>query len=108
MQNASTAERRIESGPLTAQRVLPSPRILLVVDDDLLGRDLADSLESLGYAVDDILTSALAPLEEGFRLRSDIVLVDLELRGQIAPQSRAAAPNLRQVQFLLRPPPGLR
>lgn len=85
MQSASTTERRIKVVPSTAQRVLPSTRILLVVDDDSLGRDLADSLESLGYAVDDILTSELAPLEEGFRLRSDVVLVDLELRGQIEP-----------------------
>lgn len=85
MQRAGAAERRIEFGPLTARRALPSTRILLVVEDDLIGRDLADSLESLGYSVDDILTSELAPLEEDFRLRSDVVLVDLELRGEIEP-----------------------
>ena len=85
MRSAGAIEKRNEAGPLARQRAFLAPQILLVVDDDLLGRDLADSLESLGYAVDDILTSALAPLEEGFRLRSDVVLVDLELRGQIAP-----------------------
>lgn len=85
MQRAGVTQGPTEFAPLPQQRALPSARILLVVEDNLIGQDLADSLELLGYAVDDIVTSELAPLAENFRLRSDVVVVDLELHGQIEP-----------------------
>lgn len=39
------------------------------------------SLESLGYAIDDILTSEQPPLEGAFQLNAGVVIVDVELKG---------------------------
>ncbi len=42
-------------------------------------------LGGFGYAVDDILTSAGALFAEGFQLKSDLVVVDLELQSETDP-----------------------
>ncbi|UBF26479.1 response regulator [Kovacikia minuta CCNUW1] len=58
------------------------PRILVVEDEYVLAMSLQESLESLGYAVPDILDSAEAAIEKALELRPDLVLMDIRLRGE--------------------------
>jgi len=61
-----------------------SPRRLMVVEDEsLLAEDLAKRLTRLGYEVVGVAGSGEAGVEAGGRLRPDLVLMDINLRGQI-------------------------
>ena len=60
-------------------------RVLLIVDGTEIGNDLADTLETLGYTVADILTSAKQPLERGYHLEADVVVLDLQVRDTADP-----------------------
>ena len=60
-------------------------RVLLIVDGAEIGNDLADTLETLGYTVADILTSAKPPLESGYDLQADVVVLDLQVRDTADP-----------------------
>ena len=55
-------------------------KVLLIVEGAEIGNDLADTLETLGYTVADILTSAKPPLESGYDLEADIVVLDLQVK----------------------------
>ncbi len=60
-------------------------RVLLIAEHAEIGNDLADTLEILGYRVTDILTSADQPLEVGYDLEADVVILDLQVKGALDP-----------------------
>ena len=56
-------------------------RILIVEDERLVGFDLRRRLSRLGHAVVGIAVSGEAAIEHAQRLRPDLVLMDVRLRG---------------------------
>lgn len=85
MQSGSATDRRVEPSELSEIRDSSIARILLLVEGDQIGLDLGDLLETLGYSVDDILTSASVVFAKDFQFKSDLVVVDLELQPEIDP-----------------------
>jgi len=55
-------------------------KVLLIVEGAELGNDLADALETLGYTVADLLTSAKPPMESDYDLEADVVVLDLQVK----------------------------
>ena len=55
-------------------------KVLLIVEGAEIGNDLADALETLGYTVADILTSAKRPMESDYDLEADVVVLDLQVK----------------------------
>ena len=68
-------------------------RLVIVEDEDLLAEDLATRLTNLGYEVAAVASSGEAGVEVTERLRPDLVLMDINLRGRI--DGIAAAEKLR-------------
>lgn len=58
-------------------------QILVVEDEYILACNLQESLELLGYTVVNIVDSGEAAIEEASKLRPDLVLMDIRLRGKI-------------------------
>jgi CheY-like chemotaxis protein len=68
-------------------------RLVIVEDESLLAEDLAKRLMRLGYEVVGVASSGEAGVEAGERLRPDLVLMDIHLRGEV--DGIAAAERLR-------------
>lgn len=83
MQATSVTNGLTATAPSLSMGRRDSTRILLIVEEPLLRLDLADGLESFGYAVDEILTSEQPPLEGAFQLGADVVVFDAELMGRL-------------------------
>lgn len=58
-------------------------QLLIVEDDYSLALNLQKSLESLGYLVLDIVGSAAVAIEKASELRPNLVLMDIELKGEM-------------------------
>ncbi len=63
--------------------VAASTRILIAEDDGLIAQDLCDRLESLDYEVSGTTPYALEVLELAQRQRPDMVLMDIQLPGEM-------------------------
>ncbi|MEJ2183997.1 MAG: response regulator, partial [Nitrospirota bacterium] len=55
--------------------------ILIVEDEGIIAKDIAQSVESLGYRVCGFAVSGKAAFEEALRRRPDLVLMDIVLQG---------------------------
>ncbi len=69
-------------------------RLVIVEDEALLAEDLSKRLTRLGYEVVGIVPSGEAGIEAGERMRPDLVLMDIQLRGQV--DGITAAERLRE------------
>lgn len=59
------------------------PRILIVEDESLIAKDIATSLEDLGYDVVGTAVSGEDAIAESKKLRPNLVLMDIVLQGEI-------------------------
>jgi DNA-binding response OmpR family regulator len=58
-------------------------KILVVEDETLVGLELKEGLERLGYVVPDVIESGEAVVQAVARYRPDLVLMDVRLRGSL-------------------------
>ena len=58
-------------------------QILVVEDETIIGINLKESLESLGYAVPALAASGKKAIEQATHLRPDLVLMDIHLQGNM-------------------------
>lgn len=58
-------------------------QILVVEDEYIIAANLQENLESLGYGVSDIVSSAAEAIEKAIELRPDLVLMDIQLQGEM-------------------------
>jgi PAS domain S-box-containing protein len=58
-------------------------QILVVEDEYVIATNLQENLESLGYCVLDIASSAIEAIEKAVELRPDLVLMDIRLQGEM-------------------------
>jgi len=72
----------VELLPLSSEDRAPR-RLMIVEDEALLVEDLSKRLTKLGYQVVGIAPSGEASLESAERLHPDLVLMDIQLRGQL-------------------------
>ncbi|MBN2225943.1 MAG: PAS domain S-box protein [candidate division Zixibacteria bacterium] len=63
---------------------MSSGRILVVEDEAVVAKDIANSLERLGYTVVGATTSGEDALKLAERFRPDLVLMDIKLQGQLS------------------------
>ncbi|MEJ2254902.1 MAG: response regulator [Nitrospirota bacterium] len=56
-------------------------RVLVVEDDTIVARDIGLSLKTLGYEVAAVAYAAEEAVREAARLKPDVVLMDITLRG---------------------------
>ena len=64
------------------RRAMPAT-ILVVEDETLVGLEIKESLERMGYSVPDVLASGDEVLSAVMRLRPDLVLMDIHLKSYI-------------------------
>ena len=62
---------------------MSTKKILIVEDESIIAEDIADSLIALGYIVTAIVYSAEEALESAAQERPDLVLMDVNLQGEI-------------------------
>lgn len=60
-------------------------KVLLLIAEELIGADLEDTFEILGYSVTEVLTSLGRPLDGDYELDAHVVVIDLELQGRLDP-----------------------
>ncbi|HEX7833211.1 MAG TPA: response regulator [Thermoanaerobaculia bacterium] len=60
---------------------MPEARVLVVEDETIVAMDIADGLRRLGYEVTGIAGTGEAALEAARRIRPDLVLMDIKLKG---------------------------
>jgi hypothetical protein len=58
-------------------------QILIAEDEYVIAANLQENLETLGYGVADIASSAVEAVEKAAELRPDLVLMDIQLRGEM-------------------------
>lgn len=58
-------------------------QILIVEDEYVIAANLQENLETLGYGVSDIASSATEAIEKAITLRPDLVLMDIQLQGDM-------------------------
>jgi PAS domain S-box-containing protein len=65
--------------------IVPSKKIqvLIVEDEYIIAANLQENLESLGYGVLDIVSSAVEAIEAAIELHPDLVLMDVQLQGEM-------------------------
>src|SRR5512141_2743958 len=75
----------MESNRQSLSSTLPSKKaqILVVEDEYIIAENLRENLESLGYSVSDIASSAIEAIEKAEELQPDIVLMDIRLQGEM-------------------------
>lgn len=61
----------------------PVARVLVVEDERVVALDLATTLRRLGYAVEGPVDSGERAVEAALRVRPDLVLMDIRLRGEM-------------------------
>ena len=62
---------------------MPPHRILAVEDEGIVALDIQAKLEDMGYRVPNIVSSAEDAIETARRLRPDLVLMDIQLEGEL-------------------------
>lgn len=60
-----------------------SARIMIVEDEGIIARDLELTLRRLGYTVSSVVDNARSAIDDVARLRPDLVLMDIVLRGEM-------------------------
>ncbi|MBD2410093.1 hybrid sensor histidine kinase/response regulator [Nostoc calcicola FACHB-389] len=68
-------------GSASNSNVKETVRVLIVEDEYILAINLQESLESLGYIVSDIADSAEGAIARATKLRPNLILMDIRLRG---------------------------
>ena len=58
-------------------------KILIVEDESIIAEDISDSLISLGYSITDIVYSGEEAIHSATEFRPDLVLMDVNLQGEI-------------------------
>jgi DNA-binding response OmpR family regulator len=56
------------------------PRILVVEDEPIVGLEISDSLERMGYSVCPVVSSGDKVLEAALRENPDLILMDIKLK----------------------------
>ncbi len=64
-------------------KTVKRPKILIVEDEIIIAMDLQFTLENLGYAFSEIVSSGEESIEKVSRLLPDVVLMDVKLSGLI-------------------------
>lgn len=59
------------------------PRILIVEDENIIALDIRSMLTDLGYTVSAVVSSGEDSIKKASRLRPDLVLMDIKLKGRI-------------------------
>jgi diguanylate cyclase len=72
---------------------MPNKKILIVEDESIIAEDIADSLISLGYRITGIVYSGEEALQSAAEERPDLVLMDVNLQGEM--DGIAAAEEIR-------------
>lgn len=62
---------------------MPSARVLVVEDENIVALDIQSRLEDLGYDVPATASSGEEALEKAEAVRPDLVLMDITLRGEM-------------------------
>ncbi|MBD0309598.1 MAG: response regulator, partial [Microcoleus sp. T1-bin1] len=58
-------------------------KILIVEDESIIAEDISDSLISLGYRITGMVYSGEEAIEAAAKCRPDLVLMDVNLQGEI-------------------------
>ncbi len=69
--------------------------VLIAEDENIVAKDIAESLDRLGYRVAAVVTSGREAVEQAARVKPDLVLMDVNLRGDL--DGIGAASALRDV-----------
>lgn len=59
-------------------------RIMIVEDEGIIALDIKKRLESLGYLVSTVVDSGERAIEEVIKLKPDLILMDIVLKGKIS------------------------
>lgn len=62
---------------------MAKPKILIVEDENIVAKDIQNSLKKLGYIVPSIISSGEKAIEEAQDLRPDLILMDIMLKGDM-------------------------
>ncbi|MGL5059020.1 MAG: putative bifunctional diguanylate cyclase/phosphodiesterase [Microcoleus sp.] len=62
---------------------MSNKKILIVEDESIIAEDIADSLTALGYQVTEIVSSGEEAIQSATRVQPDLVLMDINLQGEI-------------------------
>lgn len=68
---------------LSNTQITEKVRILVVEDEYILSMNLQETLELLGYTVLDIIDTAETAIEKAGELLPNLVLMDIQLRGEM-------------------------
>ena len=60
-----------------------SPKILIVEDENIIALDIRSMLEDLGYMVSDIVSSGEESIRKASKIKPDLVLMDIKLKGKL-------------------------
>jgi len=60
-----------------------SPKILIVEDENIIALDIRSMLEDLGYMISDIVSSGEESIQKASKMKPDLVLMDIKLKGSI-------------------------
>jgi len=63
---------------------MTTARILIVEDEAVIALDLKQRLEALGYVVSAVASSGEAALQDAIRTQPDLVLMDIQLKGELS------------------------
>ncbi|MEG5058033.1 MULTISPECIES: EAL domain-containing protein [unclassified Microcoleus] len=65
------------------KKLMSTKKILIVEDESIIAEDISDSLISLGYQITDIVYSGEEAIESVAKIRPNLVLMDVNLQGEI-------------------------
>lgn len=68
---------------LDKAKLTANPAILIVEDENIVAKDLENRLKGLGYTVNAIVPSGEEAIERAANLQSDLVLMDIKLKGKV-------------------------
>ncbi len=60
-----------------------NPKILIVEDENIIALDIRSILEDLGYMVSAIVSSGEESIQKASKMKPDLVLMDIKLKGSI-------------------------
>ncbi len=60
-----------------------NPKILIVEDENIIASDIRAMLEDLGYMVSAIVSSGEESIQEASKMKPDLVLMDIKLKGSL-------------------------
>lgn len=60
-----------------------NPKILIVEDENIIALDIRAMLEDLGYMVSDIVSSGEESIQKASKMKPDLVLMDIKLKGSL-------------------------